>query len=202
MTALRRERRAPKRKLVGSMGGDGRVTSRYVDAGVVTTAVQASNYCYVDPPKHSISNDPGSVIIRNYSNYIVTSSKFMYVPAVGTTTTGTIWIAYIDNPEMIHKIVTGVYSLADRTNIVQNMSTARAGPIWEPLEVSMSRPPRLKMFNVDSTFPTFIEDCNRSSQGLWLWVTTSAPISTTLGTTLQEYTCRGENLQPLVFTGV
>jgi len=201
MNTLRRTARAPRRKFNGSIGGEGRVSSRYLAAGVVTGAGQTSGYVLVDPPQHSSTNDPGAAVLINYSNYKVTSSKFIYVPAVGTTTTGTIWAAYIDNPEVIYKIL-NFYTGSQITNIVQNSSNAKAVPVWEPMELSMNRPPRNKSFSVDTSSIISTDQANRATQGIWVWATTAAPLSTTLGTILEEYTCVGENLQPAVFTGV
>lgn len=202
MNTLRRTARAPKRKFAGSMGGEGRVTSRYTNSGVSTGAAQTGGWIYIDPPKHSVANDPGAGVIVNYSNYRVLASRFIYVPAVGTTTTGTMWAAYIDNPEVIKNIVNSNYSLSTLTNIAQNSSKSKAVPIWEPLELSMTCPPRRRLFSVDTDTPSTAEQADRAVQGLWLWVTTAAPLGTALGVILQEYTAVGENLQPTVFTGV
>jgi len=202
LTAMRRVNRTPKRKFAGNLGAEGRVTSRYISAGVATASGQDFGWTFVAPALHSLANDPGGAVISNYSNYRVLSSKFIFVPAVGTTTAGTFWVAYIDNPETIYDVLSGGFTITAATNIVQNMSTAKAAPIWEGLETSVNRPARRKLFNVDTTSPASAEVTERTVQGMWLWVTTSCPLSTTLGTVSEEYTAVGENLQPIAFTGV
>jgi len=185
------------------MAGEGSVTSRYIAAGVTTTpTTQVAVKVFAAPALHSVSNDPGASIIGQYSNYVVRSSKLIYTPAVGTTTTGAVYVAYVDNPEMIYKFYTGAYSVSDCTNIVQNMANGRSAPVWEPMEVSMNRPPRRKTFSVDSNAPFNNESAERIIQGVWVLVTVGAPFSTTVGYVTEEYTAMGENLQPLAFSGI
>lgn len=185
------------------MGGDGMVSSRYISYGVTTSSTtQSSGFVTLAPAQHSSANDAGGVVIRQYSNYLTTRSKIIYTPAVGTTTTGVVFIAYVDNPEMIYKITSGFYSLTDLTNIVQNLSTTKSTPVWQPLELTLNRPPRRKLFSVDTSFPTSAEIADRTIQGLWLIVTVNAPSSTTVGFISEEYAARGENLQPQNFSGV
>ncbi len=186
-----------------AMGGDGMVSSRYIVFGITTgTSTQASGWLTLAPALHSASNDAGGVVIRQYSNYLTTRSKIIYTPAVGTTTTGTVFICYVDNPEMIYYITNGLYTQTQLTNIVQNFSTTKSTPVWQSLEVSLNRPPRRKMFSVDTTLPSSSEVADRAVQGLWLVVTVNAPNSTTVGFISEEYAARGENLQPQNFTAV
>lgn len=185
------------------MGGGGTVNSRYISYGVSTSsAAQSTNWVSVAPALHNTSNDPGATVIQQYSNYVVRASRIYYTPSVGTTTTGVIFIAYVDNPEMIRNIIGNVYTSGDLVNIAQNMSTVKSGPIWQPLEVSMNRPPRRKMFSVDRSTPANAEIADRSVQGLWLIVTQNAPFSTVLGYVSEEYSAVGENLQPAFFTQI
>lgn len=183
------------------MGGDGMVSSRYISFGLTTSSTaQASGWVSLAPALHSSSNDAGGTVIRQYSNYLTTRSKLIYTPAVGTTTTGVVFVAYIDNPEVIYNVVNGLYSLTQLTNIVQNYSTTKSTPVWQALEVSLTRPPRRKLFSVDTTTPANPEVADRAIQGLWLIVTANAPSSTTVGFVSEEYAARGENLQPQFFT--
>lgn len=185
------------------MGGGGSVQSRYISYGVVTGAsAQSTGYVTLAPALHNTSNDPGATITRQYSNYVVRASRIHYTPAVGTTTTGIIFIAFIDNPEMIYNVTAGVYLASELVNIAQNMSTCKSGPIWEPLEVAMSKSPRRKIFSVDRNNPSNPEAADRAVQGLWLIVTQNAPFSTTLGYISEEYTASCENLQPAFFTNI
>lgn len=203
LAAINRVNRTPRRKFRGSLGGDGRVSSRWLSQSVATAAAaQAYGWIPVNPPRHTAANDPGAAVLLNYSNYRVLTSKFIYIPAVGTTTTGTIWVAYIDNPEMIYKTVSGTYTYSTLVSIVQGMSTAKAGPIWEMLEVNMNKPPRRKMFNVDAEQSTNAEVAERTHQGMWIYVTTSCPFSTVCGSIQEEYTAIGENLQPSLYSGI
>ncbi len=200
-----RRPRVPRQRIVARTGGEETTfRSQYLNQSVSTSgAAQAFGIIPIDPALHSTSLDPGSTVARQYQEYLVTSHGIKYTPAVGTTTPGTLWMAYVDNPEIIFKFYSGVYVYADYLAIAQTTRHNKSTPIWEATEFSVSAPPRRKMFSVDTTVPsTSAEQADRTVQGAYIFATTAAPFSTTLGYITDSYAARLKGLQSIVATGV
>lgn len=205
---LTRRPRIPRNRFTGKTGGmDTHFTSQYFSGNVaVPGAAQSYGYCVVAPPMHLRTADPGAVVSSTYQEYLVENSTIKYVPSVGTTTTGTIWFAYVDNPEIMNKIVNFVYSYADFLSICRSTpARSKSVPVWEGLELSTAGlAPRRKMFTVDTSILTMITDSefDRAAQGCWVYATTSCPFNTVVGTISEHYSCRLKGLQNQLTTSV
>jgi len=200
-----RRPRVPRQRIVARTGGEETTfRSQYLNQTVVTGgSSQTFGIVPVSPAFHSTSSDPGSTVTRQYQEYLVTQHGIKYTPAVGTTTAGTLWMAYIDNPEVIYKFYAGTYAYADYLAIAQTTRYNKSTPIWEATEFSVSSPPRRKMFSVDTTTPsTSAEQADRTVQGAYIYATTACPLSTTLGYITDSYAARLKGLQSFVATGV
>lgn len=203
-----RRPRIPRNRFTGKTGGlDTRFTSQYFSGNIsVPGAAQAYGYCLVAPPLHSKDNDPGAVVASTYQEYLVENSTFKYVPSVGTTTAGTVWVCFVDNPEIINGIVNFTYSYNEFLSICRSTpARSKSVPVWEGLELSIAGiAPRRRMFTVDTSILTMTEDeqFDRAVQGCWVYATTSCPFSTVVGTVSEHYSCRTKGLQNQITTGV
>lgn len=199
-----RRPRVPRNKITANTGGEETVfRSQYVNQTASTGSTsQAYGIIAVCPPYHSASDDPGATIAANYQEYVCTSHGIKYTPSVGTTTSGTMWVAFVDNPEIIYKFYAGTYAYADYLKIAQTTRHSKSAPVWEPLEFSVSTPTRRKLFSVDTSSLTTIEQTDRVVQGAYIYASTSAPTGTTLGVMTDHYTCRVKGLQSRFATGV
>jgi len=177
--------------------------STYLALTPATTAAQFSATAAIAPSLNGTSADPGALVARQYQEYVCTSHGIKYTPAVGTTTAGTVWLAWIDNPEIIYKFVAGTYTYSDALTIAQTVAHHKSGPVWEAMDFSVSLPPRRKLFSVDTTSAGSAEVADRTMQGMYIVVSTAVPINTNpFGYVTTSYTCRVRGLQSLAATGI
>ncbi len=197
-TQLVRRPRVPRRQF--STNGDNTIiTSKYISTSpltILTGATIASTLSFVNPAQTS-SLDPGQAIAWNFSNYLVRSATLTYTPAVGTTTLGTVFMAYIDNPEIISKVVTGTYSAATIGQLAQSGSNSTSLPVWQQGSLTMNRPPRRKLFSIDSTTVSSTLEVDRVHQGAFIvaYFGPAAAGTTILGHLSIKYTALLENPQ-------
>lgn len=201
---LMRRPRVPRQRIRANTGGNETTFhSQYFNQNVTTGASnQAWGVIPVCPSLHSTSLDPGSTVARQYQDYVIGKHGIIFTPAVGTTTAGTIWLAYVDNPEIIHKLIAGSYGYADFLAIAQTTRHNKSVPIWEKAELSVNQTPRQKMFSVDTTSPASAEVASRTVQGCYIYATTAVPFSIVCGYITDSYTCRVRGLQNVIATGV
>lgn len=203
-----RRPRVPRQRIVAKTGGQTSVfKSRYMNQVVASTTNPGYGVILVAPAYGRGGNDPGSAIVLYHQEYLVQQSKFIYTPAVGTTTPGTIFVAYLDNPEIIGRFYgasgSSSYSVANQLSIIQSSSHSWSAPIWQELTCSNAGiAPRRKMFSVDSTIPTTFEGFDRGFQGIWVFQTVSTPLATTLGYITEEYTVSVRGPQSALFTSI
>jgi hypothetical protein len=192
---LMRRPRVPRNRLRATTGGlTTTFRSRYLNQTVANGAsVQVAGIVVVQPSQSvGRGSDPGVAIAANHQEYLVNSSTFIYTPAVGTTTPGTLFVAWVDNPEIIGRVY-GADGLTPYTNaqllgLAQTTNKCWSTPIWQQLTCSNAGiPPRRKMFSTDTTTQATVAGIDRSVQGMWIYAVQSAPLSTTLGYIHEEY---------------
>jgi len=194
----------PKRRMTAATGAaTTSFTSQYLDQTIGTgVGSQAWGHVWVNPPAHSTVLDPGAAVSLQYQEYLVANAEFTYTPAVGTTTAGTLWVCYVDNPEILFKLVSGAYTATDYLTIAQTTANHKTVQVWESVTLRASPTPRRKMFSVDKTPPASSEGADRVIQGAFIFATSSAPVSTTLGFASQRYTAALKGLQSNLATGI
>lgn len=208
-TLIRRPR-VPRNRLRAQTGGlTTTFKSRYLNQAMSTGAsIQSFGVVPVQPSQGSgRGNDPGAAIAGNHQEYLVQQSTFMYTPAVGTTTPGTIFVAYIDNPEIIGRFYgvdgTTPYTSTQYLQIAQTASKSWSTPVWQALTCSNAGiPPRRKMFATDTTGPTSFAQVDRSVQAVWVYASASAPNSTVLGYAMEDYVCSVKGPQNAAITNI
>jgi len=178
------------------------VVSRFFADSIVTqVAAQIFTSTYLAPALNPV-NDPGGAVIRNYSEYKMRNATYTYTPLVGTTTPGIVWSAYFDNPEVIFKIKTAVYTLGQVSALVQNCPGAVCSPAWQTHEVRASMVSRRKWYTVDSTAPSDQDRADLSVHGLFVTITVSCPLNTAVGVTTVSYAAEGHRLQTAAVSGI
>lgn len=129
------------------------------------------------------------------------NGKFMpgtvlhYAPSTGSTTSGVIHIAWIDNPEIIASAYantsggtpTVALNSAAWRDFVRSIGNVRTYSVWEAFDFPMPTTLRRKMFNVNATMTETGELSqsplvDRSAQGIWVWAVEGAPaVATAMG---------------------
>lgn len=178
------------------------VRSRFYQASLATTAVAQMAGAYGVAPPLNGSVDPGAVVLSNYQEYRMLSGTLHYVPQVGSTTAGTVWIGYYDNPEIIYKAYQSFYTTANLLALAQTAPHSVSAPVWQAVDLSIPMRSRRKVYSVDTTLPGSSSTADLTVHGIIVIATTGAPFSTTVGTITQEYAAEGFGLQSLAITGV
>lgn len=190
-----RRPRVPRNKLSAKTGGlSTTYRSRYLNQAIASGASSQGFGIIPIQPSMTVGrgSDPGIDIAGSHQEFLVHQSTFVYTPSVGTTTPGTLFVAWVDNPEIIGRFYgadsTTPYTATQYLQIAQTMSKGWSTPVWQALTCSNAGiPPRRKMFATDSTTPTSMATVDRCIQGAWVFATVGLPASTTAGYAVEEY---------------
>lgn len=151
-----------------------------------TTATLGSDWHSADCSSGEGMNRAGSDVVKHYQDYKYTSAFLEWLPSIGPSHTdsgGRVYIAYIDNPELIvtFKAATDVNKLP----MVRNCANVRDFNMWERFTYRVPLTYRRRMFNVNPTIGTpGNEETDRAIQGLIVisYVSISnTPAAATLG---------------------
>lgn len=180
------------------------VKSRYAGAQF-SAAADFAEKLYVNPGYYSAGNfDPGANVLNYYQTYVVRSATAMVTPACGTTTPGTHYLGYFDNPEIIYKSL-GTYTVADFLAMLKADRRSVSGPIWQPLALTAGGSPRRKKFSIDTDSPSSAEVADRTTQGVFLYATEGIPSgggAIPISTMSMSYTAEGYDLQLAGVSGI
>jgi hypothetical protein len=181
-------------------GGLAAVSSRFVGTSVTSTGAGVSSGYWPVNPGQNGAGDPGFTVIKNYSEYRFKHAKIHYTPQVGTTTTGVVYLAYFDNPEIIFKAQT--YAHATLLSLCQSAVYSVSAPVWQALELPAQMRYRRKVYAVDSTQPASSTEADMVAHGVWLYAVIGAPVSTTLGVLSIDYAAEAMSLQLQSASGI
>lgn len=205
MTNLLRTPRVPRRKF-RTNNNNTVIHSRYVSSfplGILSGAASAYTTEFVNAAQTSVL-DPGLAIARNFSNYCITDYSVTYTPAVGTTTLGTVFIGYVDNPEIMYKVISGAYTATQCAQLAQACEVSTSGPVWQQMTLTVNKKPRKPWFNVDSSAMTSIIDADRIHQGMIItaYFGPAAGANVLFGHITPKYSAKLENPQAAFVSGV
>lgn len=113
--------------------------------------------------------DPIADVGSLYRQYkYLPGTTFHWIPSVALTSTGTVAIAYIDNPEQIAQWL-NQQSESARYDFVTNIGNHKAYPIWKEFTYALTAQPRRLTFDVNSiqAVPS-VDDLERSTQGVFV----------------------------------
>lgn len=154
------------------------VSNRVVGPSYTSNASgDVDTYISLDPAL--TGNGPLTNVARCYQEYKGTRISCAWQPNVGFTTSGIVYIGYIDNPELIRKWSTLTW--ADKQSIVKSLPNARSANVYEPMTVAVNVPLRRKWFTCDMTVAASDEAVDRSIQGMWVVIVLGSAATTTLG---------------------
>lgn len=190
--------RAPRPNLrVSSMTDTGtKINSTFISQIVATGAAsQFVGGLSVMPAGNATSQDPGSAVMRCYQQYRMNRAMFTYTPAVGTTTPGTVYVAYLDNPEIIQKWIFNVYTPSEKLAICKAAPISSRGPIWMQMELAASMQTRRPRYNVDQNFVDDLAILDGTVHGYFAVCTEGVPFTTGFGVLSIDYTATAYHLQ-------
>lgn len=160
--------RMPRYNIRGSISdetvltGNRRLTQA-VTAGAGSTSVvlDINNVRTLDP-----ISDVGS-LYRQYK--YLPGTAYVHVPAVSLSTSGTVAVAYIDNPEQMG-IWFGTLTDAARYDFVTSIGNHKSYPIWKEFSYPLNAPARRLTFDVNANHPPpntiSVDEIERSYQGI------------------------------------
>lgn len=172
--------------------------------GVVTGCGQT----VLNPPLLALG--AAANVLVNFEEYSVQSSQLTYTPVVGTSTLGIVYLAYYDNPEIIYKVQTSVYSDAQKLALAKGSPTSVSGPVWQTFSLNGGTKRRRPKYTVDSsvfsgTVALGIATADLTTHGIFLWGIegVDTPVSTkTYGKISVEYRVEGYGLQNGTLSGL
>lgn len=103
-----------------------------------------------------------------------------YVPQVSLSTSGTVYMAFTDNPETIASF-SGAPTNAAKLSVVRSIANVRNYPVWQQFTFAMPLTMRRKMFDVNSDIsPTDVNALDRSAQGCFIYAVEGVPVSSVI----------------------
>lgn len=191
----------PKTNIQYMTGQGTSVQSRTIaPIGSTGATTQFDTFIRVNPASNNVANDAGGTVLRNYQLYKMNSLRATWTPAVGTTTAGTVYLAYFDNPEIMFRW--GSYSYADKLALVKQNPTCVKAPVWMALELAGSLMTRRPRYSVDATIPTTVVDFDMTTHGMFAFVTEGCPFNTPVGVVALDYSATGYHLQNVANSGI
>lgn len=144
-----------------------------------------------------LSNSIGPDTVSVYS-----TGKFLpgtiarWEPSVSFTTSGRVFVAYTDNPE----VAATYFSLtpAQKVAAIKGMSNMRSFPVWQETDVHVPLTLRRKRFDTNMSITTDVNVFDRSVQTFMLCAVEGAPASTDLGSFWFHDCVAVEGLHPAI----
>ncbi len=104
-----------------------------------------------------------------------------WVPSVGFTTSGRVYIGFTDNPEVMSAIIATVNTASYQT-AVKSLGDVISFPVYQNEKFSIPTRLRRKMFDTNSTVSTGdVNVYDRCAQTAMFFLVEGAPASTTVG---------------------
>lgn len=166
-----RSSRGMRQKIQGNLGNTTllRGTELLTPISVLDTSSGATSYV----PLIGGSSQQRAVytfinVAKNFQRFLyLPGTHFRYQPNVGLNTAGTIYVAYVDNPELLKDFIAA--SGSTRLDILKGMANMKSYPVWQEF-VQHIGPPRLKSFSTDpNTDFTNADTLNRVLQGAFIF---------------------------------
>jgi len=93
-------------------------------------------------------------------------TSYNHIPSVSLTTTGTVAVAYIDNPEQMAQWI-GLTGEANRYDFVTSIGNHKSYPIWKEFSYPLTAPSRRLTYDVNAVQGSLtIDDYERAYQGM------------------------------------
>lgn len=176
----RRRTSAPQ---IRDAGSDSTIIKYSAIGNVVNSGTGTTLFDRVYAPGFAgpLANNIGPYTVGAYS-----TAKFLpgttarWEPSVSFTTSGRVFVAFTDNPEVAHNYFTG-YTPAQKVTALKGMSNMRSFPVWQETDVHIPLTLRRKRFDTNANIATEVNVFDRSCQTFMLCAVEGAPSSTDLG---------------------
>lgn len=202
--AINGKQRIPRTRIrVPRMTGNSTyLQSRFVAANVSVSGSGTQNFAnvLVNPVSYSgtgASNDAGGNVLVNYQEYKMQRGAMTYTPLVGSTTTGIVYLAYFDNPDLIRNLNTSAYTTGNTLSLIKNAPNVVSGPVWQSLTLPMSLRVRRPKYRIDTAGTSSIETTDACVHGIFTCAVDGVvqSVTTTYGVLTFEYAAEGFGLQ-------
>lgn len=198
-TAVRR--RSTRNPILSSSGDRTNIKYSVMGASITSDAagIAATARLYVPGVSTNLTNASGPGIVAFYS-----TGKFKpgcvirWEPSVSFTTTGRIFCAFTDNPEVASGFFAAA-TVAAQINIIKGMGNMWSFPVWQDKTIPFPPATRRKMFDVNQTVSLSDQNVlDRSLQTLFMYCCEGAPATTSLGSFWYHDVLEVEGIQPSV----
>jgi len=156
----------------------------------------------VSPASVTGGADAGGTVLRNYQEYSMNKAALTWTAAVGTTTPGTVWIGYYDNPEIIYNMQAASYSDAALLALAQQARLSSSCPIWDTMTLSAPMTTRRKRYSVNSQTPTSITEADLQVHGVFIVAVEGTTAALACGHVSMTYSVTGYGLQNNAQAGI
>lgn len=173
---------APSKNVRGSITEKTRLSGNWIAPSVFmgTTGQDGQRY-YMDGKRNPLGDTVGGVSSLYNTYKYLPGTVFHYVPSVGVTTPGNVWIAWIDNPEIMSFAEGLVLTSTAWSDFVRTQSNAKCYPLWQSFTYSMPTDSRRKRFDVNNTIDYTNDNLlDRSVQGLFVVAVVTSLLSSTI----------------------
>lgn len=160
------------------------VEYRALSATLQSNATSVAQYerFYVPGLPGGLANPTGTSIVSYYSTGKFTNkTSVRWEPSVSFTTTGRLFVAFTDNPEVISTISGSFTTPATFSAYVRGMGNVVSFPVWQETDIVIPTRLRRKMFDTNSSITATPDILDRSCQIYMCVCAEGVPASTTLG---------------------
>lgn len=145
------------------------VSTVFYDGQVVTAANQGATFYAVDCSAASGANRTVTAITGLYSEYRYNNLSVDWVPAVGPSNADAgsrIYFGYLEGPERMALFLNVGTTVATRIAIVKGLRNVRSCNAWERFTYNVPLTWRRKVFDVNTTAGSSVDELERATQGL------------------------------------
>lgn len=157
-------------------------TQRPVSDITTGAGTQAFYVLSVDPISASTTT-----IASNYNEYKAQRFIWRYRPSVGVNTSGRIWAAYFQNPEIGYGLASGAITTANAVLATKFAADVKTWAVHQPFDYVIPTSMRQRQYDINSSISS-VADYARSIMGVLVIFSEGCPSSSTLGTQFLECT--------------
>lgn len=174
------QQRQPRFNMRGQLLQNTMISGNRSLAGLISdTSGNAGAIYYLDGRDGGY--DPAGVVSTLYNSFkYLPGTNFTYSPSVGLNTSGTVFVGYITNPELMTYLeglvnAANYVTLTDRLRAVGN---TKSGPLWSGFSMPMEPVYRRPKFDVNAAYSLNVDTYDRSIQGAFVIAIVGAPATT------------------------
>nr|UUW21102.1 MAG: hypothetical protein [Sanya tombus-like virus 5] len=158
---------------------------RYSAIGQTMATAPSTSYCnmvrgYVPGLDANLETGTGPTIVGFYATgKFLPGTRIRWEPNVSFTTSGRIYVGFIDNPEVMSTILATSGTAFGAA--VRGLGSVISFPVWQETDIPFPTKLRRKMFDTNSTPTTNVDQLDRSAQVYMFAYADGCPADTSLG---------------------